>query len=147
MVDVNNPQINVILVEDDLAQAKWVSRLLVGRLPEGVELLTFTDSSVASAHLGEEWVDVIITDLDMPEVDGLALVRRAREFNPRVQVVIVTAASTSAALVDAGDIGVADYLLKPVDIQTVAGLIEQAAERVGRWRRALSGTLALKRGH
>jgi DNA-binding NtrC family response regulator len=83
----------------------------------------------------------------MPKVDGLTLVRRAREFNPRVQAVILTAASTSAALVDAGDIGVADYLLKPVDMQTVAGLIEQAAERVDRWRRALLGTIALKRGH
>jgi DNA-binding NtrC family response regulator len=147
VVAVNNRKINVVFVEDDLAQANWVSRLLVGRLPEGVELLTFTDSSAASAHLGEEWVDVIITDLDMPKVDGLTLVRRAREFNPRVQAVILTAASTSAALVDAGDIGVADYLLKPVDIQTVAGLIEQAAERVDRWRRALLGTIALKRGH
>jgi DNA-binding NtrC family response regulator len=146
MIDADAPSINVLIVEDDLAQARWVSRLITDRVPEGVNFITFTDSVAACRCMENQWVDVIITDLDMPEIDGLALVRRARQFNPRVQVIIMTAASTSEALIEAGDIGVADFLVKPIDIGVVAELVEQATERLWRWRDALAETLASKRG-
>lgn len=141
MSNLTAPKISILAVDDDAAQARWLSRILSKIEQDDVELTLFTDARAAHAHVSDEWVDIIVTDLDMPDVDGLELVRQAKKLNPWVQSLIITAYSTSAALVTAGDIGAADYLVKPVSEGQIQEIVQQAIARLRRWRRSLSDTL------
>lgn len=135
------PRITVMVVDDDAAQARWLAHIVGQLIPEDADLVTLTDSCAAHRHVCESWVDIIITDLDMPSVDGLELIRQAKRLNPWLQSLIVTAASTTSALIAAGDIGAADYLVKPVREDEVSELLRQAIARLRRWRASLADTL------
>ena len=141
MPSIAAPKISIVTIEDDPAQARWINRILSKFVPEDVELTSFTDARAAHAHLSDVWTDIVVTDLDMPEVDGLELIRQAKRLNPWVQSLILTAYSTSSALVTAGDIGAADYLVKPVSEGEIEEIVQQAISRLRRWRRSLSDTL------
>ncbi|BBO35215.1 response regulator [Lacipirellula parvula] len=141
MPSLSPPRISIVTIEDDPAQARWINRVLSNFVPEDVELTSFTDARAAHAHLSEVWTDIVVTDLDMPDVDGLELIRQAKRLNPWVQSLILTAYSTSSALVTAGDIGAADYLVKPVGEGEIEEIVQQSISRLRRWRRSLSDTL------
>jgi len=87
----------------------------------------------------------LVTDLEMPGVNGLELLRCAKRKNPCTQVLFVTGHSTLEALTDALELGATDYLLKPLDQTELIELIEDAEKRLWRWRQALSGTATAKR--
>ena len=91
-------------------------------------------------------VDILVTDLEMPGVDGLELLCWARRKNPCAQVLFVTGHSTLNALTDALELGATDYLLKPVDQAQLITLVEDAEKRLRRWREALAGTVADRHG-
>jgi DNA-binding NtrC family response regulator len=145
MLTTTVPRISVLIVEDDPAQARWLTRVLTRHAPEDVDIQTYTDACEAHAHLREHWTDVLISDLDMPGADGIELVRQAKQLNPWVQSLVLTAASTSSALMNAGDIGATDYLVKPVGEELLAELLDQSVNRLRRWRQSLSVTLLRSR--
>ena len=82
----------------------------------------------------------------MPSINGLELIRCAKQINPGAQVFLVTGHSTLGAVTDALELGAADYLLKPVDQLELIELIKDAGKRLRRWRAALASTLAKGRG-
>lgn len=141
MPTLTAPKISIVAIEDDAAQARWLKRILCNLAPDDAEVTVFTDARAAHAHFSVEWTDIIVTDLDMPGVDGLDLIRQAKRLNPWVQSLIITAYSTSAAIVTAGDIGAADYLVKPAGEEEIEEIVTQAIARLRRWRRSLSDTL------
>lgn len=134
------PKLRLVLVDDDPAQARLYDDVLRRRFGSTVELATFTDSRCAAEHLDDHLVDVLITDLRMPNVDGLGLIRIARKRSNNAQVLVMTASSTSDSLVDAAEAGASDYLLKPFSNDVLIDLVGQARERLARWRAALAGT-------
>lgn len=136
----NSSCVQLLLVDDDLLQARYLLHVLRDRLPERFQLHLVTDPRTALERVEATGVDLLVTDLDMPEIDGLALLRAAKLRNSAVQTIMLTAASTSEALLEALDLGAADYLLKPVDPALLVALVEQAEQRLQRWRTALLGT-------
>lgn len=141
----HHSHVDLLLVEDDELQARFLSQGLRKRLPEHIALSVMTDPRQALEYLQTAGVDLLVTDLDMPAVDGLALLQAARQRNSAVQALVLTAASTSEALLTALDLGAADYLLKPVDCAVLVDLVVQAEQRLQRWRTALLGTLEKRR--
>ena len=141
MPSLSPPRISIVTIEDDPAQARWINKLLSNCVPEDVDLTSFTDARAAHAHLSEVLTDIVVTDLDMPDVNGIELIRQAKLLNPWVQSLILTAYSTSSALVTAGDIGAADYLVKPAKEDEIQEIVQQAISRLRRWRRSISDTL------
>ncbi|MCC7474202.1 MAG: response regulator [Pirellulales bacterium] len=137
----SNPAMKLVLVEDDPAQARLLAHVLRRDIVGDVEMSTFTDPSTAAEHIEHAWVDILVTDLDMPGFNGLELIELARKQNSWTQSLLLTAHSTASSLVDAGDLGVTDYLLKPVDQQLLVRLIHQSLDRLERWQEALTGTL------
>ena len=85
---------------------------------------------------------MVITDLVMPDLDGLALVRQLRDADTLAQIIVVTAYSTLDRAVEAYSLGVSDYLLKPFDnLDEVGEVVAAAASRYRRWRKALTRTI------
>lgn len=134
-------KMTILFVEDAPAQACLFSQVLQMNVGDDVEITTVTDSLQATEHVEHHWVDILITDLDMPSLTALHLIERARHHNRWTQSLLLTATATAAILVDAGDIGVTDYLLKPVDTHLLVRLIHQSPNRLERWQEALTGTL------
>lgn len=133
--------VRLVIIDDDPAQLRILERVLRRGLASHIEIEGLTDSREAFARLQTEWVDILLTDLSMPDINGLDLLRCVKERNRCVQVLLITAVASSDALLEAIDLGASDYLLKPVDHRLLVGLVNQAADRLCRWREALAGTL------
>lgn len=73
--------------------------------------------------------DVIVLDLKMPGMDGLATLREVRMIAPAVRVIVLTGHGTVASGIDGMQIGAEDFLQKPADIETLCTAIIAAAER------------------
>ncbi len=124
--------INVLIVDDDEAHAQAVANSLerggcdcriAGSGRKGLELIE-----------GENF-DIIITDLKMDEIDGLAILRKAKEELPEAEVIVLTGYSSINSAVTAMQAGAYTYLTKPLDIQELRHSVEKAATRIRLIRR------------
>ena len=117
-----------VYVVDDEPMIHGVWRRILGR--REFEVSTFHGGRPALAALeGDPGVDVVVTDLAMPEMDGFELLRRIKSVRPEVEVIMVTAHSGIENAVAAVKAGAYHFVAKPFDTEAPVLLIRQAAER------------------
>lgn len=110
----------VLLVDDDAALRRAVVRMLA-RL--GVDVVEAVDGSDALAKLSQERFALVITDLDMPGVDGMTLLRAIRRAEPPPSVIVISGVGTFDDLVAARREGVVDFLPKPFEAETLRKVV------------------------
>jgi DNA-binding NtrC family response regulator len=116
-----------ILVADDEASAR---EGLAGLLrSEGFEVDLAEDGQEALSKIEALAPDVLVTDLHMPRLDGMALLERAREVQPELVVVMVTAVTDLETAVQAMQKGAEHYLTKPVQFDELLVVIDRALSR------------------
>ncbi|MBL8970059.1 MAG: sigma-54-dependent Fis family transcriptional regulator [Myxococcales bacterium] len=116
-----------ILVVDDEASARQGLEKLLRQ--EGYLVRAEADGA-AGLRAAEEFApDVVVTDLRMPQMDGMQLLTRLREQDRGVPVIVATAFGEVASAVAAMRAGADDYLMKPIDIDGLVLAIERAMER------------------
>ncbi len=116
----------VLVVDDD----EGIRGLVVALLEdEGYEVRAASDGFKALGVLDAWSCDVVLTDLSMPLMDGLALLRRVVADRPYQDCVLMTAHGGVESAVEAMKAGAADYLLKPLDIEAVLLVLERVIER------------------
>ncbi len=113
-----------ILVVDDEPNLRRVLGAQLAR--DGYEVHTAADGEEALAILAEHHLDLVITDLRMPKVDGMALLRRCRELDDDLPVVLMTAHGTVDTAVEALKTGAFDYVTKPFDQDEVRHVVRKA---------------------
>jgi DNA-binding NtrC family response regulator len=114
---------NVLIVDDDRA----VGTVLMGLLRQaGHEAAYVSSGEDALARVASRPVDVVITDLRMPSMDGMELLERIAERAPGVPVIMLTAHGTVQTAVEAMKKGAADFLLKPFDRDEVLFTVDKA---------------------
>jgi two-component system response regulator HydG len=118
----------VLIVDDEPDMVENCTRIL-GRA--GYDCVTATDPRRALDLLESEHPDVLLTDLKMPEVDGMALLRRARELDPALPVIMVTAFATIESAVSAIKEGAFDYLPKNFSVEQLRVAVERAVRHRG----------------
>jgi two-component system response regulator AtoC len=116
-----------VLVVDDEPNARRMLEILVARL--GFEALGASDGKAALALLAEHEVDLVITDLNMPELDGLGLLAALRAEGNLVPVIVVTAYGTVESAVAAMKQGAFDYLIRPLDLDQAELSVRRALDR------------------
>jgi two-component system, NtrC family, response regulator AtoC len=126
-----------ILVVDDEANAR--SALAELLRDEGYAVETAADGFKALPKLDELAPDLLLTDLKMPGMDGIELMRKARERDPECVAVVMTAYGAVDTAVAAMRQGAADYLTKPINFDELVLIIERVLER--RRLRAEAGQL------
>lgn len=92
---------------------------------------------VEAAHSGEDALaaldgyaaDVVVLDVKMPGMDGIAVLNKIKCTWPHVEVVMLTGHASMEAAIRGMELGAFDYLMKPVDFPTLCNKIEDAAER------------------
>jgi two-component system, NtrC family, response regulator HydG len=116
-----------VLVADDEAG----SRTGVGTLlrQEGFDVTLAEDGYKALARMEELAPDVLLTDLQMPGIDGIELLRRSRELYPELIVILMTAFGGVESAVRAMREGAEDYLTKPLQIDELVIVLDRALER------------------
>ncbi len=113
-----------ILVVDDEPNLRRVLGAQLSR--DGYEVHAVADGEAALRILEDQYVDVLITDLRMPRLDGLELLRRALLLEPDLPVVIITAHGTVDNAVEALKSGAFDYITKPFDQNDVRNVVKKA---------------------
>jgi DNA-binding NtrC family response regulator len=116
-----------ILVVDDEAEI----RSLLGAILQnhGYEAVTAEDGDAALQQVQRERPDVILLDLSMPRMTGLAALPEIKRVDPEVPVIICTAHADLATAVRAMKLGAYDYLTKPFDVDLLALTVGRAVER------------------
>ncbi|MDQ3335189.1 MAG: sigma-54 dependent transcriptional regulator [Myxococcota bacterium] len=113
----------VLVVDDEPAIRFALVEMLSDR---GFEVVEAPDGASALSLLAD--VDVVLTDLAMPGLDGLGLLREARRRVPGVPVIVLTARGSEKSAVEAMKAGAEDYLTKPFDVEEVALAVRRAAD-------------------
>jgi len=115
----------VLVVDDDAEMAEMVARHLAG---EGFTVAAVTGGARAMERLAEEAFDVVLTDVVMGEVDGLAVLREAQQRHPRTRVILMTAFGSLENAIAALREGAADYLTKPFKMAEVTVAVRRALD-------------------
>jgi DNA-binding NtrC family response regulator len=135
-----------ILVVDDEDDVLDLLKELIEKL--GYNPLTASDAKSALEILDSTKVDVIISDLIMPEMSGIELLKRVKARKGDIPFLVITGHPTIETAVDAIKKGAYDYLPKPFQMQDVAIKINRAVEKKGlgeslRWSKGLVLALLL----
>ena len=105
---------NILVVEDD----KNLRKLIVTCLKrENYNTYEATNGLEALNVLDKQYIDLIVTDIMMPKMDGYELIRELREANYMVPILLVTAKSTLSDKKEGFLLGADDYMVKPIDIE------------------------------
>ena len=116
----------ILVVDDEEAQRKVLAGFLRKR---GYEILTAASVDEALELARAKTIDLVLTDLRMPERTGLDLVQDLRGVNPEIPVVVITAFGSVDSAVDSLKGGAADYLTKPVDLDELEVIVRRHLER------------------
>jgi len=120
------PKARILIVDDEESTRELFAELLQRW---GYEVDQTADGHGALKLAAETHPDVIISDLVMPKLDGLALVRALREEQPDTPVVIITGKGTIDAAVEAVREGVFDFVEKPLDPARLKVILQRALEK------------------
>jgi two-component system KDP operon response regulator KdpE len=118
---------SVLLVDGDPQMAKVLASLLFNG---GYEVRMARDADSAMASLGKGRPDVIITDIDMPDVDGIELCRRVRQTS-NVPIIVVSGNNDGQSEVAALDAGADDFITKPFNSDRLLARMRVALRRSG----------------
>ena len=132
------PDARVLVVDDERSMRDLLAIMLK---QEGHDVAVVEGGAQAIETLSREVFDLIITDLRMREVDGLAVLRAAKEHSPETVVVVITAFASTETAVEAMKLGAYDYITKPFKMDEIKLVLANALER----KRLRDENQALKR--
>jgi two-component system response regulator PilR (NtrC family) len=117
---------DILIVDDERSMREFLGIYL---RREGYRIEAASGGNEAIASIKARAFDVIITDLRMPDVDGLTILAEAKRIRPDAEVIVVTAFSTTETAIAAMKAGAHDYLTKPFKIDEVGLVVDRAMEK------------------
>ena len=114
----------ILLIEDDSGISDTLQRVLAG---EGHEVAVEKRGDDGLARAARDSFNVVITDLRLPGLGGLELIRQLRAAQPRLPIILTTAFGTTEIAIEATKLGAFDYLLKPFNMPQLLDLVQKAA--------------------
>jgi two-component system NtrC family response regulator len=132
-----NLPFRVLVVDDQPAQRELITGFL---RKQNFDVLAAESGEKALDKFRAEPFDLVLTDMKMPGMSGLDLLKELRGINPEAAVMVVTAYGTVETAVAAVKAGAADYLTKPINLEELLYRIEQVKER----RRLVSENMELR---
>lgn len=113
----------ILIVDDELNIRRVLERAFA---KEGYQVQTAEGGHQALRLLDETPYDLMLTDVVMPDMTGLELLKRARQKHPNLQVILMTAFGTIPTAVEAMRAGAFDFLTKPLDMETLRKVVRNA---------------------
>jgi DNA-binding NtrC family response regulator len=116
-----------ILVVDDEESLCAFMKLMLAK--EGYDVVTSMSAEQALVLLQDESVDLVFTDLMMPEMNGLEFVQKVRALRPDTECVVMTAYASVDSAIEALKLGAADYITKPFNLEELKIVVKQLLSR------------------
>jgi two-component system cell cycle sensor histidine kinase/response regulator CckA len=113
----------LLIVDDETAQMTALCKTLQ---MEGYQTVGFPSANAALAALRDQPFDLVLTDMMMPEMDGITLLRNAFEIDPNLVGIVMTGHGTIGTAVEALKTGALDYILKPFKLSAVLPVLTRA---------------------
>jgi len=132
------PDVRVLVVDDEQSMRELLGIML---RQAGYQVAAADGGEAAIQMLKSESFDLVVTDLRMRKIDGLGVLKAAKEFSPRTVVLVVTAFASTETAVEAMKLGAYDYVTKPFKLDELKLTVANALER----RRLQEENQALKR--
>jgi DNA-binding NtrC family response regulator len=138
---MNKPKI--LVIDDEQTAIRNLQHILN---KEGYEVLITQSSQNALKLLEQHSLDLVLTDLRMPNVDGMEILRRVKELSPDTEVVMITGYATVSSAISAMKMGAYHYVIKPYKLDEVRQVVREALEkrRLRRENMELKARLAKK---
>jgi DNA-binding NtrC family response regulator len=130
---------DILIVDDEISLLVLLERIITERTPYSV--MTTASSIEAAKEVEERDFELLITDLKMPNLDGLDLLQRVKQLKKDMEVIIITAFGSAEVAVEAMKQGAYDYITKPFRKEQILITIDRAM----RWRRLKSSVAELER--
>lgn len=103
---------------------------------------TFTDPVQAIAMFRNKKYHILLTDMDMPEMDGIEVLKKVKQFDPMTQVIMTTEKSTIDRTLACLELGANDYVLKPFKSdEYILEVVEYSIKKLERWKEAIKATV------
>ncbi len=116
----------ILLVDDEERFRTTLSKILAA---QGLEVTALGSGREALEELDKKAYDVIVLDVRMPGMDGIATLKEIKKIAPQIEVIILTGHASMDAAVETMRLGGYDYLLKPCPVEELLAKIESAYER------------------
>ncbi len=116
----------ILLVDDEVAFANNLLKLMSRR---GYDIIAVYNGADAVNIVGEKEFDVIILDMKMPGMDGIATLKEIKKKVPLVEVVILTGHGSVESGIEGMQLGAFDFLMKPVRIEDLQEKVSEACLR------------------
>ncbi len=132
---IDYSQESILIVDDEVQLLESLKRHFD---LEGINADICSDPREVVQKLLNDHYNIIITDIKMPGMDGVELLRRIKDVNPMCVVIVMTAYSNMSYLLDCFSAGAADYFAKPFhDLDLLVDAVKCAIERVARWKKGM----------
>ena len=115
----------VLVVDDEPSVLESLESILEGRF----EVITARSGQEALERLAQEQVDLVFLDIAMPDMDGLQVLRKIREFDENLAVIMATATDSARKAVEGMQSGACNYITKPFDVDEVIIVAQKAIYR------------------
>ena len=113
----------VVLLVDDEASVLETLEII---LEERFRVLKAASGKEALEKITKESIDLVLLDIAMPDIDGMEILSRIKEFDPGLPVIMATATDSARMAVKAMQLGACDYITKPFDVEEVMMLAQRA---------------------
>jgi len=114
---------NILVVDDDQGMREFLEIMMTR---EGYRVVTAGDAGKALARCRKETFDLIITDLKMPKMDGIAFLKEVKQLSPETMVILITAYASGETAVNAMKEGAYDYIEKDFAIEDLKRIVRNA---------------------
>ncbi len=119
--------VRVFVVDDEEGMCTILRKVLT---QEGYEVETFSKPAAALERIRTDPPDIVVSDMRMPEVDGMQLLRTVKQVSPSTNVILMTAYGSVQSVIEAMRAGAYDYITKPFQLDELLLTVARAAERV-----------------
>ena len=116
----------LLIVDDEEGMRRLLNKVLTRA---GYETVTVGSGAEALRQVAADRFDLVVTDIKMPEMDGLQLLRELKEYEPSLPIIVMTAYGTVESAVEALRAGAYDYIAKPFETDEIRLTVEKVLER------------------
>ncbi|MEK7735496.1 MAG: sigma-54 dependent transcriptional regulator, partial [Nitrospirota bacterium] len=116
----------ILIVEDEKSMREVLGILLEG---EGYDVTLAAGGIDGISLLNKDIFDMVITDINMPKVNGFEILKKVRETSPDTLVIMITAFGTTESAIEAMQLGAYDYIHKPFKIDEIRLVVKKALEK------------------
>ncbi len=134
-----------VLIADDVQETRRNTRLMLATIDD-VEVVAIASNGIQAVDLAKQHhPDILLLDINMPELDGLSAYRRIAQIHPDTGCIIISAEKDVTTLRTAISVGVQEYLVKPFTVDELEAAIVRVAPRVQQIRQKIAQAEQLRK--